>query len=153
MVSYMTASASGEEEDRKKNEQADRVLAEGGPDEEMGNDSVGGGAGGEIVPEKPLHRRHVSVNTATKDNVEKMQEGMVMPKPRIFSGPDNDKQRKVVEGFQFAWDAYKRYAWGHDEVKPISRSYKEWFHIGLTLVDSLDTMYIMGLTKGWLAAK
>ncbi|OQV17586.1 Endoplasmic reticulum mannosyl-oligosaccharide 1,2-alpha-mannosidase [Hypsibius exemplaris] len=142
-----------EEEDKDKNE-VDRLLgAETGQDEEMSNDSVGGGAGGEIVQEKPLRRRPplrtaaVTQSTTQQGSMEKMQEGMVMPMPKTFTGPDNDRQRQVVDGFQWAWDAYKRYAWGHDELKPLSRSYKEWFHIGLTLVDSLDTMYIMGLTK------
>ena len=145
----------GEEEDTKKEaDPVDRFLgAEGGQDEELGNDSVGGGAGEEVVPDKPFRSKIMALITATtqtttKDNMEQMQEAMVMPKPRIFSGPDNARQRQVVEAFQWGWDAYKRYAWGHDELKPLSRSYKEWFQIGLTLVDSIDTMYIMGLTKG-----
>ena len=33
-------------------------------------------------------------------------------------------------------------------MKPISRKYYEWFGLGLTIVDSLDTMYIMGLNNG-----
>ena len=47
-----------------------------------------------------------------------------------------------------AWNAYKRYAWGHDELKPVSHGWQEWFGIGLTIVDSLDTMWIMGLKDG-----
>lgn len=30
----------------------------------------------------------------------------------------------------------------------MSRRYHEWFGLGLTIVDSLDTMYIMGLNDG-----
>lgn len=33
-------------------------------------------------------------------------------------------------------------------MKPISKKYYEWFGLGLTIVDSLDTMYIMGLNNG-----
>jgi len=54
----------------------------------------------------------------------------------------------VASAFRHSWTAYKRYAWGHDELLPISKSYSEWFGLGLTLVDGLDTMYIMGMNKG-----
>ena len=42
----------------------------------------------------------------------------------------------------------QNYAWGHDELKPVSKGWHEWFGIGLTIVDSLDTMWIMGLKEG-----
>lgn len=53
-----------------------------------------------------------------------------------------------MAAFKHSWNGYKKYAWGHDNVKPISRRYHEWFGLGLTIVDSLDTMYIMGLNDG-----
>jgi hypothetical protein len=40
---------------------------------------------------------------------------------------------------------YKRSAWGKDELKPLTRASSDWFNLGLTLVDSLDTMWLMGL--------
>ena len=121
-------------------------------DEENGNDSVGGGNGAE-VDTRPLARKKARLATLAKlttikQAFEQAQEGMVVPRPRIFPGAVNYRQKKVVEAFQWAYEAYKRHAWGHDELKPMSKSYKEWFKVGLTLVDSLDTMYIMGLTKG-----
>lgn len=45
----------------------------------------------------------------------------------------------------FVVAGYKQYAWGHDELLPVSRKHNEWFGLGLTLVDALDTMYFMGL--------
>lgn len=33
-------------------------------------------------------------------------------------------------------------------MKPISASYSNWFGVGLTIIDSLDTMYIMNLQEG-----
>ena len=54
----------------------------------------------------------------------------------------------MVGAFKHAWAAYKKYAWGHDELEPETGTYKEWFGVGLTLIDSLDTMYIMGMNKG-----
>ena len=56
----------------------------------------------------------------------------------------------VQEAFLHSWKGYKDFAWGHDELRPLSKSYNEWFGLGLTLIDSLDTMWIMGLKKGRL---
>ena len=50
--------------------------------------------------------------------------------------------------FLYAWNAYKQYAWGHDELRPLSKGYHDW-HKGtllMTPVDALDTMILMGLT-------
>lgn len=54
----------------------------------------------------------------------------------------------VIEAFRHAWKGYKDFAWGHDELKPLSKSYSEWFGLGLTLIDALDTMWILGLREG-----
>lgn len=47
-----------------------------------------------------------------------------------------------------SWSAYKKYAWGHDEFHPISKTHSEWFQLGLTIVDGIDTAIIMGLKTG-----
>lgn len=54
----------------------------------------------------------------------------------------------VRDTFRHAWKGYKDHAWGRDELKPISKSFGEWFGLGLTLIDSLDTMWILGLKEG-----
>ncbi|MCJ8747052.1 hypothetical protein PDJAM_G00148640 [Pangasius djambal] len=59
----------------------------------------------------------------------------------------------VREAFRHAWKGYKDFAWGHDELKPISKSYTEWFGLGLTLIDALDTMWILGLKKEFEEAR
>ena len=66
----------------------------------------------------------------------------------ISTGPTNDRQNAVVSAFKHSWKAYKEHAWGKDQLKPISKTSHTWFDLGLTLIDSLDTMYIMGLTEG-----
>lgn len=55
--------------------------------------------------------------------------------------------RRVREEFLHAWNGYKQYAWGHDELKPLSKSYHDWHSVSLdmTPVDALDTMILMGL--------
>uniref|UniRef100_A0A8C2ZTV1 alpha-1,2-Mannosidase n=1 Tax=Cyclopterus lumpus TaxID=8103 RepID=A0A8C2ZTV1_CYCLU len=64
-----------------------------------------------------------------------------------------DRLEAVCDAFRHAWKGYKDYAWGHDELKPISRSFGEWFGLGLTLIDSLDTMWILGLKEEFAEAK
>nr|XP_020454879.1 endoplasmic reticulum mannosyl-oligosaccharide 1,2-alpha-mannosidase-like [Monopterus albus]XP_020454880.1 endoplasmic reticulum mannosyl-oligosaccharide 1,2-alpha-mannosidase-like [Monopterus albus]XP_020454881.1 endoplasmic reticulum mannosyl-oligosaccharide 1,2-alpha-mannosidase-like [Monopterus albus] len=65
----------------------------------------------------------------------------------------------VREAFRHAWKGYKDFAWGHDELRPISKSYSEWFGLGLTLIDALDTMWILDLkeefeeAKAWVATE
>jgi mannosidase alpha-like ER degradation enhancer 2 len=63
---------------------------------------------------------------------------------------DKEKlQQEVRKEFLHAWNSYKKYAWGHDELKPLSKSYRDWHSASLymTPVDALDTMYLMGLTE------
>jgi len=53
----------------------------------------------------------------------------------------------IKREFLHSWEGYKNFAWGQDELKPVSRTPHENFGMGLTLVDSLDTIIIMGLDK------
>ncbi|KAM9207469.1 endoplasmic reticulum mannosyl-oligosaccharide 1,2-alpha-mannosidase-like [Dugong dugon] len=69
------------------------------------------------------------------------------------AAPPNKRQKAVVEAFRHAWKGYRKYAWGHDELRPLSKSFGEWFGLGLTLVDALDTMWILGLTKEFEEAR
>ena len=57
----------------------------------------------------------------------------------------NERQGEVVAMFKHAWMGYTKYAWGQDELHPISKSGGGSFHMGLTIIDSLDTMWLMGL--------
>uniref|UniRef100_A0A672GCV9 alpha-1,2-Mannosidase n=1 Tax=Salarias fasciatus TaxID=181472 RepID=A0A672GCV9_SALFA len=87
-----------------------------------------------------------------KDNLPVHQE----PRPTNQSGiaPRSDPPLKVVrDAFRHAWKGYKEFAWGHDELRPISKSYSEWFGLGLTLIDALDTMWILGLKEEFEEAR
>uniref|UniRef100_A0A672SM34 alpha-1,2-Mannosidase n=1 Tax=Sinocyclocheilus grahami TaxID=75366 RepID=A0A672SM34_SINGR len=49
-----------------------------------------------------------------------------------------------------AWDSYRQYGWGHNELKPIAKKGHSTnifgnSQMGATIVDALDTLYIMGL--------
>jgi mannosyl-oligosaccharide alpha-1,2-mannosidase len=63
----------------------------------------------------------------------------------------------LVEGMMHhAWDAYRKYAWGADELRPVSRSSGNMFgkdSMLLTIVDSLDTLLLMGMKKEYVEAR
>ena len=59
---------------------------------------------------------------------------------------------------QHAWDGYAKYAWGKNEVRPVSlrghtASIFGQASMGATIVDSLDTLYIMGMTDEYEKAR
>jgi mannosyl-oligosaccharide alpha-1,2-mannosidase len=59
-----------------------------------------------------------------------------------------ERLEKVKEEFKRAWNGYKTYAWMHDELSPVSGEYRDPFAgWAATLVDSLDTLSIMGLDE------
>ena len=53
---------------------------------------------------------------------------------------------RVRSEMLFSWHAYEKYAWGHDELRPLSKTYRDWYGESLlmTPVDSLDTLILMG---------
>ncbi len=56
---------------------------------------------------------------------------------------------KVKSEFLHAWNAYKKYAWGHDQLMPVSKTYKDWNSESLLLtpVDAFTTMKLMNLNE------
>jgi mannosyl-oligosaccharide alpha-1,2-mannosidase len=56
------------------------------------------------------------------------------------------RQAAVKKAFLHTWNGYKKHAWLQDEVTPVTGGYKNGFgQRGATLVDTLDTLIIMGL--------
>ena len=60
----------------------------------------------------------------------------------------SDEQKAIVEAMRHSWEAYKTYSWGADHLRPISKTKHNWFSVGLTILDSLDTLIMMGLEEG-----
>ncbi len=54
---------------------------------------------------------------------------------------------RIRAEFLHAWNGYHRYAWGHDELRPLTDKPFDWYGTSLlmTPVDALDTMILMGL--------
>lgn len=62
---------------------------------------------------------------------------------------DREQKLDTIKGvFKRSWSGYKEFAWLHDEVRPVTGLYKDPFAgWGATLVDALDTLWIMGLKE------
>ena len=54
---------------------------------------------------------------------------------------------RVRTEFLHAWNNYERYAWGHDALRPLSKTAHDWYGQSLlmTPVDALDTLVLMHL--------
>jgi hypothetical protein len=53
----------------------------------------------------------------------------------------------VMAETQRSWEAYKRYAWGHDVLAPLTKNYKDWYKEPLYIspIDAYSTLYLMGM--------
>ena len=69
--------------------------------------------------------------------------------------PEDPMAVTVRDAFVHAWSAYERYAWGHDEVRPVTKAPQDWHDVSLlmTPVDAFDTMLLMGLDSSAARAK
>ncbi|KAL8122768.1 mannosyl-oligosaccharide 1,2-alpha-mannosidase MNS1-like [Apium graveolens] len=69
--------------------------------------------------------------------------------------PISVQRREKVKGAMLhAWTSYEKYAWGKDELQPQSKNGVDSFGgLGATLIDSLDTLYIMGLDEQFQRAR
>ncbi|CAK5270184.1 unnamed protein product [Mycena citricolor] len=75
--------------------------------------------------------------------------------PADFS-TDEAKREAIVHAFKHAWLAYEAHAMGDDEFHPLSQEGTNLTTaggIGYTVVDSLDTMLLMGLTEEYERAR
>jgi ER degradation enhancer, mannosidase alpha-like 2 len=54
---------------------------------------------------------------------------------------------RVKSEFLHAWRNYESYAWGHDALRPLSKTRHDWYEQSLlmTPVDALDTLVLMNL--------
>ncbi len=60
------------------------------------------------------------------------------------SSPPAPSATQVRAAFLHAWQGYRRYAWGHDDLDPLSRKPHDWYGVPLlmTPVDAYDTMLL-----------
>jgi ER degradation enhancer, mannosidase alpha-like 2 len=55
----------------------------------------------------------------------------------------------VKAEFLHAWNGYKQFCWGHDDLKPLSKTCRDWYGtpVLMTPIDSLDSLYLLGFKK------
>ncbi|PWA85792.1 alpha-mannosidase [Artemisia annua] len=101
---------------------------------------------GELKQGDGVSVRKVSMSTKRLD---------VSKKDDVAIDPvEAERREKVKDAMIHAWSSYEKYAWGHDELQPQSKNGVDSFGgLGATLVDSLDTLYIMGLDEEFQRAK
>ncbi|XP_030647754.1 mannosidase, alpha, class 1B, member 1b isoform X2 [Chanos chanos] len=131
----------------QRKENGSELLSEQKQGTELKNADADGG--------KPVVSWRGAVIERDQDSVSNVKE-KEKPLAPVEAAEQNlveNRLEAVREAFRHAWKGYKDFAWGHDELKPISKSYGEWFGLGLTLIDALDTMWIMGLKKEFEEAK
>lgn len=67
------------------------------------------------------------------------------------------QREKIKEMMRFAWQNYRRYAMGRNELRPLTRDGYEGSMFGglngATIIDSLDTLYLMELKEEFQEAK
>lgn len=60
----------------------------------------------------------------------------------------------VKKAMEHAWSGYKKYAWGKDELLPLSNIGQDnWGGMGTTLIDSLSTLWIMDMKDEFYEAR
>ncbi|HSJ74825.1 MAG TPA: glycoside hydrolase family 47 protein, partial [Gemmatimonadales bacterium] len=69
------------------------------------------------------------------------------PAPKLAPVDRAELAARVRAELLASWQAYERYAWGHDELRPLSKTPRDWYGESLlmTPVDSLDTLLLLGL--------
>ncbi|KAJ2161783.1 hypothetical protein GGF46_001205 [Coemansia sp. RSA 552] len=67
---------------------------------------------------------------------------------------NQSRQQAVLAATQHAWRGYSTFAFGKDELQPLSQSFNgRWGSWAITLLDSLDTLYLMGMEEEYKEAK
>ncbi|OQR86862.1 hypothetical protein THRCLA_10509 [Thraustotheca clavata] len=112
-----------------------------------------------------------------KDHHQTMLRGQKRKQPRLPLSPEearlalnftdeqslskNEKSRRTAirNAMKHAWSNYEKYAFGADEVGPVSGTRRQnvWGDLSVSLVDALDTLYIMDMkdefdkARDWVA--
>ena len=87
------------------------------------------------------------------------QKVVAAEEPDMMTRLWQERANGVREAFLHSWDGYRKYAWGYDHLLPLSKRGEDWFGLGLTITDSLSTMWIMNLTeefntgRDWIASE
>ena len=80
-----------------------------------------------------------------------------IPNPDVLNESDNTARLRrdaIRNSMKHAWNGYKKSAWGADEMLPISEyGHDNWGGMGVTLVDALDTLWLMDMKDEFWEAR
>ncbi|KAL7938801.1 glycoside hydrolase family 47 protein [Trichoderma chlorosporum] len=89
----------------------------------------------------------ISLPTGKPQKVPRVQHEFGVESPEAKSRRTS-RQERVRKEIARAWAGYRKFAWMHDELSPVSAKYRDPFcGWAATLVDSLDTLWIAGLRE------
>ena len=105
------------------------------------------------APYYPVTIKHTLPSGASKV-IPKIQHDFKASDETATEKQVRERRRDAVgKAFQHTWDGYRKYAWGKDELAPVSGAYRHSFGgWGATLVDSLSTLWIMGMNEDFVEA-
>ncbi|XWS73302.1 hypothetical protein CRYUN_Cryun02cG0116800 [Craigia yunnanensis] len=97
-----------------------------------------------------VQRKIIGIGDSNNNNSIKKKEGDLDDEDPI----NIERRQKVKDAMLHAWNSYEKYAWGQDELQPQTKNGVDSFGgLGATLVDSLDTLFIMGLKEQFQRAR
>lgn len=68
-------------------------------------------------------------------------------------GAHNKRQQMIVDMMKHAWNGYSKHCFGEDILKPLTKTCNKVYGVGLTIVDSIDTLYLMGMKDEYAQAR
>jgi len=113
----------------------------------------------ELIDGMLVHQRQAFIPLGANRYSEYKDGTFVPPKLKASERKDLNEIARARSGIvkkamQHAWNGYEKYAFGKDELLPISRNGQDnWGGQGTTLVDSLSTLWIMGMKKEFNKAR
>ncbi|XP_054153997.1 mannosyl-oligosaccharide 1,2-alpha-mannosidase IA-like [Oppia nitens] len=114
-----------------------------------------------------INQQNIDDNNKIKDTVRSDSTDSSMKRPFVNMLPSGDDTNATVRAqrdfikdmMRHSWDNYVKYAWGHNELQPLTRTshtsdiFGGDSKLGATIVDSLDTLYIMNMTDEFMRGR
>lgn len=88
----------------------------------------------------------ITLPTGTPKQIPTIQHSKFASESVEVADKRKSRMNQIKNEMKRAWDAYRTYAFGHDELVPLDRGFRDPFcGWAATLVDAMDTLWIMGL--------
>jgi len=120
---------------------------------------IGTSGGFPYYPEKSVVSENHDFTQFTAPGGSRFEEYKNGDSPYSYSPNESDalarsRRYHVKKAMQHAWQGYEKFSFGMDELEPVSKSGNQrWGGMGTTLVDSLDTLWLMGMKDEFYRAR